>query len=129
MVNHVNATSLISITDAYIKASIPGSSVTGAYMTIKNASDKEITLLKVTSEISDRVEMHEHTMLNGMMRMREVDKITIAANNQVVLKPMGLHIMVFDLKQQISEKELIPVTLYFSNKTKLNIQLPVYQYK
>lgn len=129
MVNHVNATSLISIADAYIKASIPGSSVTGAYMTIKNASDKEITLLKVTSEISDRVEMHEHTMLNGMMRMREVDKITIAANNQVVLKPMGLHIMVFDLKQQISEKELIPVTLYFSNKTKLNIQLPVYQYK
>lgn len=129
MVNLANATSLITVTDGYIKASIPGSEVTAAYVTLKNSSDKPITLLKVSSPISNRIEMHEHTMSDGMMRMRQVANIKVNANSEVVLQPMGLHLMIFSLKQQISEKDVIPVTLYFTNETELNIQLPVYRYK
>lgn len=129
MVNNAYAASAITITEEYIKASIPGSNVTAAYMTISNTSDKAITLQKVSSIISDRVEIHEHTMADGMMRMREVGKITIPANGNVVLEPSGLHLMIFSLKQQITEKNVIPFTLYFSNETKINIQLPVYRYR
>jgi len=128
MVNHAYATSDITIADGYVKASIPGSDVTAAYMTINNTSDNAITLQKISSTLSERVEMHEHSMADGMMRMREVDKITLAANSKVVLQPSGLHLMIFSLKQPITEQDVIPFTLYFSNKTKVNIQLPVYKY-
>jgi copper(I)-binding protein len=127
--NHVHATNAIKITDGYIKASIPGSDITAAYMTINNSSDQAITLQKVTSSISDRIEIHEHSMADGMMRMRQVDNIIVKANNNIVLQPSGLHLMIFALKQKLTEGDEIQLTLTFSNKTKINIQLPVRLYK
>ena len=124
----VHAKNNISITDGYIKASIPGSDITAAYMSITNSNNKAITLQKITSPVSDSIEFHEHSMSNGMMKMRQVESILIKANNRVVLQPSGLHIMVFALKQQLSEQEVISLTLFFSNETKINIQLPVYRY-
>jgi len=129
MINNTHATSLINAEDGYIKASIPGSDITAAYMTLNNTGDKAITLQKITSTISDRIEIHEHSMADGMMRMREVAEVVVEAKAQVVLQPSGLHLMIFDLKKQLVEQDLIPLTLTFSNGSKLNIQLPVYRYK
>jgi copper(I)-binding protein len=127
MITNAYAISSITVTDGYIKASIPGSDITAAYMTIINAGDKAITLQKISSTISDRIEIHEHSMANGMMRMRQVAEVTIDANNEVVLQPSGLHLMIFSVKQTITEQDVIPLTLYFSNETNINIQLPVYR--
>ena len=129
MINTAYATSPITVTDGYIKESIPGTDITAAYMAISNTGDKAITLQKVSSTISDRIEIHEHSMANGMMRMREVGEVTIKADSKVVLQPSGLHLMIFSLKHPIKENSVIPLTLKFSNKTTLNIQLPVYRYK
>jgi len=127
--NNAYAQDAIKVSDGYIKASIPGSDITAAYMTINNNSKQAITLQKITSSISDRIEIHEHSMAGGMMRMREVGKIDIAAHSKVVLEPSGLHLMIFALKQPITEQDVVSFTLFFSNETKINIQLPVYQYK
>lgn len=129
MMSNVYAASTISVNDGYVKASIPGSDVTAAYMTLRNTSNKAITLQKVSSTVSDRIEIHEHSMSDGMMRMREVGEITIKANSEVVLQPSGLHLMIFSLKQQITDKDVIALTLYFSNDTEVKIQLPVLKYK
>jgi len=129
LVNTAKASNAISIKEGYIKASIPGSNITAAYMTLVNQSDKAITLQKITSDISDRIEIHEHSMVDDMMRMRQVEQITIGANSIVVLEPSGLHLMIFSLKQQLREDELKALTLHFSNSAKINIQLPVSRYK
>jgi len=129
MISNVYATSAITVTDGYVKASIPGSDVTASYMTLSNTSDKAITLQKVSSIISDRIEIHEHSMADGMMRMREVTEIIIKANSKVVLQPSGLHLMIFSLKQQITDKDVFPLTFYFANDTEVKIQLPVLKYK
>jgi len=129
MISNVYATSAITVTDGYVKASIPGSDVTASYMTLSNTSDKAITLQKVSSTISDRIEIHEHSMADGMMRMREVTEIIIKANSKVVLQPSGLHLMIFSLKQQITDKDVFPLTFYFANDTEVKIQLPVLKYK
>jgi copper(I)-binding protein len=129
LITHTHATSLINAEGGYIKASIPGSDITAAYMTLKNTGNKAITLQKITSTISDRIEIHEHSMADGMMRMREVGEVVVKAKGHVVLQPSGLHLMIFALKEPLIEQDLIPLTLTFSNGTKLNIQLPVYRYK
>lgn len=129
MANNVYAQSAITIEEGYIKESIPGSDITAAFMTINNTSDKAITLQNISGALSDRIEIHEHSMAGGMMRMRQVDNITIDAHSKIVLQPSGLHLMIFALKKQITEKDIIPFTLYFSNDTEINIQLPVRQFK
>ena len=129
MMSNVYAAKTITVSDGYVKASIPGSDVTASYMTLRNTSNKAITLQKVSSTVSDRIEIHEHSMADGMMRMREVGEIIIKANSTVVLQPSGLHLMIFSLKQPIKEKSVMPLTLYFSNDTEVKIQLPVLKYK
>ncbi len=128
-INQVYANANIKFSEGYIKASIPGSNVTAAYMKIANNDDKAITLQKVTSTISNRIEIHEHSMAGGMMKMRQVDNITVDPNSSITLKPSGLHFMIFSLKQRLNENDNIILTMHFSDKTKVNIQLPVYQYK
>ncbi|HBY87991.1 MAG TPA: copper chaperone PCu(A)C, partial [Colwellia sp.] len=75
MMSNVYAAKTITVSDGYVKASIPGSDVTASYMTLRNTSNKAITLQKVSSTVSDRIEIHEHSMADGMMRMREVGEI------------------------------------------------------
>ena len=69
--------SMVEVKQAYIRATIPGTSISSSYMEIENKFAKPVTLLKVTSEISPRIEIHQHTMVDGMMRMRQIDSIEI----------------------------------------------------
>lgn len=128
MFNVAHANNDISITGGYVKESIPGNNITAAYMTINNNSDEALTLEKITNTNAGSVEMHEHTMAEGMMRMRQVKSITIAANSKVVLQPSGLHLMLFSVQQPFTKNQVATFTLYFSNKTKITMQLPVYKY-
>jgi copper(I)-binding protein len=118
--------STIVVEDAYVRATIPGTSISSAYMTIINNSDTEATLLSAHSNISPRIEIHQHTMADGMMRMRKVDSIDIEAKERVKLQPSGLHLMVFDVKKPLKSQQLVELTLNFSNNEFVNIQIPVY---
>ena len=115
----------VTVTEAYIRASIPGTIHSSAYMHINNNSEKTVTLVNVSSKISPRIEMHNHIMENGMMHMNQLQKIDIAANTQVVLQPHGLHLMFFNLIKPLNVEDVIEVTLHFSNNHKVIVPLPV----
>jgi len=122
-----NATDFIgvSVTDGYIRASIPGTNNSSAYMTIDNNGEKTVTLVKVSSKISPQIEMHNHLMKNGMMHMQQLEKIDINANSRVQLQPHGLHLMFFDLTKSLSVEDVIEITLHFSDKNSVTVSLPV----
>jgi copper(I)-binding protein len=115
----------INITKAYIRASIPGTSNSSAYMKINNNNEKTVTLVGVTSKISPQIEMHNHLMENGMMHMQQVHKIDIAANSQVILQPHGLHLMFFNLIEPLNHDDTVEVTLHFSDSREITLSLPV----
>ena len=117
---------LISVEHAYIRSSIPGTTITSSYMTIENKGEKTVTLLGASSKISSRIEIHQHSMSDGMMRMRQLDSIDINAKQHIVLQPSGLHLMLFDIKQPLQAQQKVELTLNFSNKSPVTIQVPVY---
>lgn len=117
---------LISVEHAYIRSSIPGTTITSAYMKIENKGEKTVTLLGASSKISSRIEIHQHSMSDGMMRMRQLDSIDINAKQQIVLQPSGLHLMLFNIKQPLQAQQKVELTLNFSNKAPVTIQVPVY---
>ena len=123
-VNAYQATEM-EVSDGYVRASIPGTTISSAYMTLINNSENKVTLVEVTSKISPRIELHQHTMQDGMMRMRQLPAIEIDANSHVTLQPHGLHLMIFDLPELLLPNTLVDITLHFSNDIQLTIQLPV----
>lgn len=118
--------SLISVEQAYIRSSIPGTTITSSYMIIENKGEKTVTLLGANSKISPRIEIHQHSMSDGMMRMRQLDSIEIKARQRIVLQPSGLHLMLFDVKKPLQAQQNIELTLNFSNQPSVIIRVPVY---
>ena len=112
----------IVISDAYVRAVPPNVQNSASFMKITNNSNKTISLLSANSNIAKNVELHEHTMSNGMMKMQQVKDIKIPGNSTVELKPGGLHVMLLGLNKKIKPNETVDyITLNFSDKTSLKI--------
>lgn len=111
----------IVVENSYVRESIPGTDISSAYMALKNTSTKNVSLVTASSEVSDRIEIHQHTMENGLMKMRQVDSVEITAKEQVIFQPSGFHLMIFDLKAPLKANENIVITLYFDDKSTIDV--------
>ncbi|MDQ1314404.1 MAG: periplasmic copper chaperone [Pseudomonadota bacterium] len=99
----------ISVTDAWVRASMPGQKVSGAYMKIQ--SDADARLLGASSSAIPRVEVHEMKMDGDVMRMREVKAIDLPKGKTVSLEPGGFHLMLMNLPKPIVAGDVIPLVL------------------
>jgi len=106
----------ISVTDAWVRATMPGQPVGGAYLQIR--SDADARLIGVSSSVVPRVEVHEMTMDGDMMRMREVKAVELPKGKTVSLEPGGFHIMLMNLKKPIVVGDSIPLTLVIESDGK-----------
>ncbi len=115
----------IEVMDPYVRAVPPGMPNSASFMAIANHSDQAHALVAAESRVAKVVELHTHAMVDGMMRMRRVEKIDLPAGETIELKPGGLHVMMMGLKQGLEPGQTIPVTLVFADGTKMEVQAPV----
>lgn len=108
----------IEINNSKVKLVPPVSTTTALFLKIKNNSNKNYKLVKVSSDLSDQIELHEMKMDNNKMEMRAVSSIEIAAKSETELKYGGLHVMIFNLKKPIKTDGKYNFTLEFDNKSK-----------
>ncbi len=111
-----SAENLVSIKDAWVRATNPGQEVGAAYMTFLSA--KNTTLISVESDATKSVEIHNMSMENGVMKMRMMESLPLVANKPYKLAPGGFHLMLFDLKKPLNIGEPVNFTLTFKNKNK-----------
>jgi copper(I)-binding protein len=109
-----DAATPISVTNAYIRALPPGQPNTAAFLTLKNTSDKSYKLGKLHSNAAEKVELHNHTMADGVMQMRPIENFEIAAGEEVVFAPGGKHIMFIGLKKSLKEGDEVLLNLCFT---------------
>lgn len=103
------AAAQVIVSDPWIRGTVPQQVTTGAFMQLKSAKDAK--LVEARSPVAGVVEIHEMKMENNVMRMRAVPSLALPAGRTVELKPGGYHMMLMDLKQQMKEGEVVPVTL------------------
>lgn len=119
------AQSDLVIENPYARATPPNAVNSAIFMTIKNTGNEPRTLVSASTSAAKKVELHTVINTDGMMKMREVDAIEIPKNKDAILKPGGLHIMLFGLTQPLKEGEFIDVTLNFKNGNKEQFKAPV----
>lgn len=121
----VLAANTVDVKNPYARAVPPGQPNSAIFMMLKNNSAKEISLIRAQSSVAEAVELHTHTMDQGVMKMRQVSAIRIPANGMTQLRPGGHHIMLIGLKQNLFEGQKISVKLHFSNGEMAVVDLPV----
>jgi len=115
----------MSVDDPYVREVPPGQMTSASFLILKNTNDKDVALIKATSDVAKNVELHEHVHDNGMMKMRQVPKIMIPANGETILKPGGYHIMLIGLTRKIKAGDIIDINLEFDNGDKQSIKAKV----
>lgn len=103
----------IAIDDPWAAQTNPGAIVAGGYVTLRNTGTTADRLISAASPRAQRVELHEMSMSDGMMRMRPVQGIDVPAGETATLAPGGLHIMFINIDAQFRNGEQVPVTLRF----------------
>lgn len=115
----------VKVKGAYIRAMPPGQKVTAMFMELDNPSPTDHALVAAKGNVSEAIELHEHTHENGVMRMRQVEKIAIPANGKAMLQPGGYHVMLIGLKENLKPGDQVAIQLEFEDGSTQDIKSEV----
>jgi copper(I)-binding protein len=114
----------IQVTGAWARATPGQSTIAAAYVTVMSPTGDRLT--GASTPVAASAGIHEQTIADGVMSMRQIDGIDLPAGQAVTLKPSGLHIMLQGLKQKLVAGESFPLTLTFAKagtvETKVSVQ-------
>lgn len=105
----------IDVKNPWVRATVAQQKATGAFMqlTAKEGS----RLVAGESPVAGVVEIHEMAMEKDVMKMRALPNgLELPAGQSVELKPGGYHVMLMDLKGQVKDGDVVPLTLVFEGK-------------
>ena len=97
--------------DAYVRQPLIGRDVTAAYLTVTSNVESPAQVIAVSSPQSTSAEMHSHAMEDGLMRMRKVDTLSIPSSGSLVLEPMGDHLMLFGIEEDLVEGDIVSIVM------------------
>lgn len=106
----------VTVSDAWVRATVPQQKATGAFMNITSAQGGR--LVEAKSPLAGVVEIHEMKMENNVMKMRAIAGLELPPGKAVTLAPSGYHVMLMELKQSVKEGESVPITLVVEDKDK-----------
>lgn len=114
------------ITQGWSRATPGGAKTGGGFLTIENKGSAPDKLLGASADVAGKVEVHEMTMSDGVMKMRPVEGgLAIEPGKTVKLAPGGYHLMMMDLKNPLKQGEKLPITLQFEKAGKVAVTLDV----
>jgi hypothetical protein len=121
------ANAQVSVSDAWVRATVPQQKATGAFLKLQAAQDSK--LVAATSPLTPVVEVHGMAMQDNVMKMRQVPSIALPAGKTVELKPGGYHVMLMDLKGPLARDSTVPLTLVFKDakgvESRIELKVPV----
>lgn len=106
----------------------PGSEgrMSAAYFLITNFDELPDTLLSANSSIAQLTEIHEsYEREDDMIGMREVGSVEIPAESTVRFEQGGLHIMLIQLTEALTDGDSFELTLEFAGHGEIVIDVPV----
>ncbi len=103
----------VVISGAWARATPPGSSSAAVYLTIMDRGEAD-TLTSASTPVAAKAQLHEGTVMGGMMRMQPLDSLAIDKGRSVTLAPAGSHLMLSGLQQPLKAGDIFPLTLTFS---------------
>ncbi len=115
----------IQIDHPWSREAPPNAPVIGGFFQLNNHGDKEDALIAAQSPIAAQIELHNHIMQDGVMKMVKVNEITVPANATVALEPGSFHLMLFNPTQTLKKGDRFPVTLTFKNSGKVEVEMTV----
>jgi copper(I)-binding protein len=116
----------LTVTSPWTRATPGGAKIAGGYLKITNNGAAADRFVGAKSDVSDRVEIHEMSMNDSVMKMRPLlNGLEIKPGETVELKSGGYHLMFMDLKQPLKPGDTFKATLQFEKAGPLEVNFNV----
>lgn len=122
---HEYTTNSIKIDHPWSREAPPNATVIAGFFQLKNLSTRDDFLISASTPIAERVEIYQHEMSDGVMKMNKIDNVRVGTMKSVTFEPGGYHLMIFNPKHSFKQGERFPMTLEFRNAGKVEIELAV----
>lgn len=113
----------LQITDAWARPGQAGGT-SAVYFVIENKGEEE-TLLRAACDAAGMTELHMSKMEGDTMKMQPQENVPLASGEKTEFKPGGLHVMLMNLKEDVSVGDTLTVTLTFDKAGTIEVQAPV----
>ncbi|QWT22079.1 copper chaperone PCu(A)C [Bacillus sp. NP157] len=104
---------------------LPGSLPAGGYLTLINATPKEVSITGVRSPDYKEAMLHRSSENNGMAHMAMVDSVPVPARGSVVFSPGGYHVMLSKPTRSLKVADTVVLELMLSDGASLRVPLRV----
>jgi periplasmic copper chaperone A len=116
----------LEIDHPWSRATPKGAKTGAGYAGIKNNGSTPDRLIGGSFAAAEKVELHQMTMDQGVMKMRLVaGGVEIKPGETVELKPDGLHLMFVGMKQPLKKGDQVAGTLEFEKSGTVEVQFTV----
>ena len=113
----------IEVDMPYVRAPIPGHNMTAGFLMVSNSGEQDCKLTAASSSYAKKIEFHTHKHVDGMMMMRPVTSVNVAAGATVAFEPGGLHLMLFGVKS--GDKSSATITLSTDKCGEIQFSAPI----
>lgn len=121
----MSARAELVVEGGHVRASLPGSATTSAYMTLRNTGTTDVVVTAVTTPAAGRVSMHSTMNHDGMMHMMDMSTLAVPAGKTLVLESGGTHLMLEKTMTPLADGASVELELQLGDGTKKRVRLPV----
>jgi copper(I)-binding protein len=114
----------MEVHQAWVRPTAQGETA-AVYLTIHNHSANDDELIGATTTVADAVEIHESKMENDVMQMSMLTSLPIAADEEIIFTPGGLHIMLVNIKEELVLGKHIGLILHFKNHEDIVVEVHI----
>jgi copper(I)-binding protein len=111
----------VAVRYAWIGEPLPGTDVTGAWLTIVNRGAAD-AVVGVEVKGVRRSSLHVTMDLDGMMTMQGLDRLELPASAEVELASGGTHVMLEKIDVALTVGDMAEVTLFLASKTAVRFE-------
>ena len=94
-------------------------------MQLMNHDTRQATIVSISSDAFEKVEIHKTMNNDGVMSMHPVKSLVLQPNGMATLKPGGMHLMLMKPTRSLKIGDEVEVKLQFDNDTSQMILMTV----
>ncbi|WP_068850184.1 copper chaperone PCu(A)C [Stenotrophomonas rhizophila] len=117
--------SCVTVREGWVRLPPGSSPMAAGYGVIHNGCEAPVAVVAAGSKAFGDVSLHETTLVDGVSRMRAVERLPIAPGASVVLKPGGLHLMLMQPEVPLAKGGQVPLRLSLEDGRKVDAMLAV----
>lgn len=96
--------------------------MSAGYLELRNNSDGDFGITRVTSPEFEAVEIHTSLIEDGISKMRRIDVLDIAAGSTTSLQRGGMHLM---LMRPTGSTDVVSLNFYSNDTLLLTVQATI----